>query len=371
METIFQKDEKGNIVPLFLENINENDFKAFFEVIQKLDILNCVKFLNDFIIIIKKSIELGQIIIDFNDLFQKRDNGIIELIIEKYLFQEIKEIEQTSFKNFFIFISNNFQLGKNIYDFIYRIIGKMFRVPVILECNYELVFEKCIDLLKIFYENNEVNKENHQDVYFYFNNNEVKIELIKENELLISNFIIIDMYIYINEFYSNKNSNIIKINFSNNEDIEINLINNNIIQIKYKDQIVNNELLVINNNKWNNLEMKIEKDKILIKINDKNIKVNFNKEVDSINNLIFFSKFNGIISPIIISEIEYEKKENTFSKFFIGKLYKGEFKKRSKKQVKDTESILFEDKNIQDENKNENNQIEQYMNNIPLILFLK
>ena len=58
METIFQKDEKGNIVPLFLENINENDFKAFFEVIQKLDILNCVKFLNDFIIIIKKSIEL-------------------------------------------------------------------------------------------------------------------------------------------------------------------------------------------------------------------------------------------------------------------------------------------------------------------------
>ena len=51
METIFQKDEKGNIVPLFLENINENDFKAFFEVIQKLDILNCVKFLNDFIII--------------------------------------------------------------------------------------------------------------------------------------------------------------------------------------------------------------------------------------------------------------------------------------------------------------------------------
>ena len=179
------------------------------------------------------------------------------------------------------------------------------------------------------------------------------------------------MYIYINEFYSNKNSNIIKINYSNNEDIEINLTNNNNIQIKYKDQIVNNELLVINNNKWNNLEMKIEKDKILIKINDKNIKVNFNKEVDSINNLIFFSKFNGIISPIIISEIEYEKKENTFSKFFIGKLYKGEFKKRSKKQVKDTESILFEDKNIQDENKNENNQIEQYMNNIPLILFLK
>ena len=91
METIFQKDEKGNIVPLFLENINENDFKAFFEVIQKLDILNCVKFLNDFIIIIKKSIELGQIIIDFNDLFQKRDNGIIELIIEKYLLKKLNK----------------------------------------------------------------------------------------------------------------------------------------------------------------------------------------------------------------------------------------------------------------------------------------
>ena len=182
MEKIFQKDEKGNIIPLFLNNINENDFKSFFGVIKELDILNCVKFLNDFIIEIKKSIELGQIIIDFNDLFQKKENGLIELIIEKYLFQEINENEKQSFENFFKYISSNFQLGKNIYDFIYRIIGKMFRVPVILECNYELVFEKCIDLLKIFYENNEVNKENHQDVYFYFNNNEVKIELIKENE---------------------------------------------------------------------------------------------------------------------------------------------------------------------------------------------
>ena len=155
MEKIFQKDEKGNIIPLFLEDINENDFKAFFEVIKKLDILNCVKFLNDFIIIIKKSIELGQIIIDFNDLFQKRDNGIIELIIEKYLFQEINENEKQSFENFFKYISSNFQLGKNIYDFIYRIIGKMFRFPVILECNHEIIFEKCIDLLKIFYENFE------------------------------------------------------------------------------------------------------------------------------------------------------------------------------------------------------------------------
>ena len=141
METIFQKDEKGNIVPLFLENINENDFKAFFEVIQKLDILNCVKFLNDFIIEIKKSIELGQIIIDFNDLFQKKENGLIELIIEKYLFQEINENEKQSFENFFKYISSNFQLGKNIYDFIYRIIGKMILFIGLLEkCFVFLLF---------------------------------------------------------------------------------------------------------------------------------------------------------------------------------------------------------------------------------------
>ena len=99
--------------------------------------------------------------------------------------------------------------------------------------------------------------------------------------------------------------------------------------------------------------------------------MNFNKAIESINNLIFFSKFNGIISPIIISEIEYEKKENTFSKFFIGKLYKGEFKKRSKKQVKDIELTIFEDNKNQDEDKNQNSEIDQYMNNIPLILFFK
>ena len=121
MEKIFQKDEKGNIIPLFLEDINENYFKIFFEEIQKFDIINCVKFLNDFTIEINKSIELGQIIIDFNDLFQKKENGLIELIIEKYLFQEINENEQESFEKFFIFISYNFQLCKNIYDFIYCI----------------------------------------------------------------------------------------------------------------------------------------------------------------------------------------------------------------------------------------------------------
>ena len=175
MEKIFQKDEKGNIIPLFLEDINENYFKIFFEEIQKFDIINCVKFLNDFTIEINKSIELGQIIIDFNDLFQKKENGLIELIIEKYLFQEINENEQESFEKFFIFISNNFQLGKNIYDFIYRIIGKMFRYPVILECNHEILFEKCINLLKIFYENVEINKEIHKDVYFYLNNKEIKV----------------------------------------------------------------------------------------------------------------------------------------------------------------------------------------------------
>ena len=368
MEKIFQKDEKGNIIPLFLNNINENDFKSFFGVIKELDILNCIKFLNDFIIEIKKSIELGQIIIDFNDLFQKKENGLIELIIEKYLFQEINENEKQSFENFFKYISSNFQLGKNIYDFIYRIIGKMFRFPVILE-NREIIFEKCIDLLNILYENFEKNPEINHDVYFYLNNNEIKIEL-KENNLLISDFLLIDMYVYINGFYLNKNSNILKINFSNDEIIEINLINNDNIQIKYNNEIENNDLLVLNSNIWNNLKIKIEKDKISFNINNKMINLNFNKAIESINNFIFFSKFNGIISPIIISEIEYDKKYNSISKFYIKKLFKGEFIDK-KKQTKVIELTIFEDNKNQDDDKNQNSEIDQYMNNIPLILFFK
>ena len=47
------------------------------------------------------------------------------------------------------------------------------------------------------------------------------------------------------------------------------------------------------------------------------------------------------------------------------------FKYGTKKQTKVIELTIFEDNKNQDDDKNQNSEIDQYMNNIPLILFLK
>ena len=171
MELLFQKDEKGFVIPIFKNEINEKSFNTFFKTLEVLSLeenIITLKKLKDLII---ESPEIGQIFLDLDDIYKKRDNGLIEILIEKYLSEEISEEEENFLENFFIFISNPFQIKKNIYDFIYKKIGFMIRSPSKIQFDKKIVFNKCINLLKIFYDKKNVNYEVFKDIFFYLNNN--------------------------------------------------------------------------------------------------------------------------------------------------------------------------------------------------------
>ena len=371
MEEIFQKDNNGNILPLFKENIEEKNFKFFFSEIKDLSIGNCINLIENLKEVLKKSFELGQIILDYNNIYNNNEKGLIQLIMEKYIFEEIKNEEKNIFDDFFIFISNHFQIEKKIYDFIYEIIGKMFRNPIIIKGDYKIIFDKCLDLLNIFYEKKEINSDIYKDNYFYLNNNEI---IVNNNNFFIDKFLSIEFYFFINQFIENSKSILSKIIFSNNDELLIQLLNNNNIEIIFNDEItINENKILIKENLWNNIDIKIRenenKKEILILINNQNFTFEINKEINSLKKMIFFSNFKGNISSIIFSEEKLEKK--FFSKSYIKNLYKTELKEKSKINENNLINIIFKDEEKNEEIIKENNEIEENNNLIPLFLFFK
>ena len=322
MELLFQKDGKGFVIPIFKNEINEKSFNTFFKTLEVLSLeenIITLKKLKDLII---ESPEIGQIFLDLDDIYKKRDNGLIEILIEKYLSEEISEEEENFLENFFIFISNPFQIKKNIYDFIYKKIGFMIRSPSKIQFDKKIVFNKCINLLKIFYDKKNVNYEVFKDIFFYLNNNEINTNISKDNTFSIGNFLEISFFIFINDNYQNLSSSIEKIIFSRTDELLIKLSDKIIIDILYNYNKVHS--ITLNLNQWNYFSIKIKpnqkKCEFSININNDNYNYTITKEINKIINLSFFSNFYGIVSPIIISEEEI-KEIKYFSKTYIKELF--------------------------------------------------
>jgi hypothetical protein len=259
MELLFQKDGKGFVIPIFKNEINEKSFNTFFKTLEVLSLeenIITLKKLKDLII---ESPEIGQIFLDLDDIYKKRDNGLIEILIEKYLSEEISKEEENFLENFFIFISNPFQIKKNIYDFIYKKIGFMIRSPSKIQFDKKIVFNKCINLLKIFYEKKNVNYEVFKDIFFYLNNNEINTNISKDNTFSIGNFLEISFFIFINENYQNLSSSIAKIIFTRTDELLIKLSDKIIIDILYNYNKVHS--IKLNLNQWNYLSIKIKPNK--------------------------------------------------------------------------------------------------------------
>ncbi len=382
MNEIYEKNEKGNKIPLINNNIKKENFISFFNELVKLNISECLPLLEELKDIIIKSPEIGQIILDFNEIYNSNEKGFIEILIEKYLFFECDSESKMKLENFFQFISNPFQINKNIYDFIYQIIGKMFCDPVILNYNHKLIFEDCLHLLKIFYNKIDIEYDKFTDNFFYLYDNEIKTNINKNNQLSFK-FINISFFIYINDYYKNNDSNICKILFLNNNELLMKLKNFN-IELLYNNELIEekNEIS-LNKDKWNLIQLNIKEDEISININKSFSLRKKECKNKSIIDLTFFSKFNGLTSSIIISKEDLVI-NNYFSKSFIQDLYEieridfqnkeygNEIKRKKTNEEIEMNRISTISEKGNDEI-NDNDIIHNYYNfiTIPFILFLQ
>ena len=351
MDKIFEKNSNNKLAPIFKTGLNQSNFM---NIINNLRKIKSKEFINCLFEIIKKSQEIGQILVDIHEIYEYE--GIIEILIEKYIYEDEDNL---SLKKFLIYISNNYEIGKNIYDTIYRIIGKLFwsslsplnKLVSVEKTEYEnkLIFEKCVDLLIIFYNKNDNSNKIMKDNYFYLYNNEIKKNISDDNRIKIKNhYINFYMFIHINEFYENNDSVIINIKFNNNSKLLIKLINKINIEVYYQfSKLDNKENIQLKN--WNKIQIKINNDKFIILINNK-LLIENNIKVNEITELSFYKNFHGIISPIIISDNELEIKEY-FSKQFINNLLTNFI---SKSQMV----------------KHGKNNAEKYYDNIPIVLTL-
>ena len=379
MNELFEKDEKGNKIPLINKNINKENFISFFNKLVNLKISECISLLEELKNIIIKSPQIGQIILDFNEIYNSNEKGFIEILIEKYLFFELDSESKMKLEKFFQFISNPFQINKNIYDFIYQIIGKMFCDPVIINFNHKTIFEDCLNLLKIFYNKSDIEYDNFKDNFFYLYDNEIKTNINKDN-MLKYKFINISFFIYINDYYKNNESIISKILFLNNNELLMKLKNFN-IELFYNNELIgeNNEITLIKD-KWNLIQLNINEDKILININKSFSLEKKECHNESIIDLTFFSKFHGLTSPIIISKEDLTINQY-FSKSFIQDLYETERidfnnkEEKNKIKIKKTNeemNRISSDSEKGNDEISDNEIIHNYYNfiTIPFIIFL-
>ena len=365
MEHLFQKDEKGFIIPVFRDDINKKSFLKFLNIIKQLKKEDNIKLIKDFLILIKKTPELCQIILDINDLFKINEKEFLEQLIDLYCYENIKKDDKKFLENFFYFISNPFQIKKKIYDYIYRKIGNIFQIPLKTKENPKKILNKCVNLLSILYHNEEINYEFFKDNFFYLCNNELITNISNENVFTIRNLLNINFFIYINQNYNNLNSLLLKICFSNINSFEIKLTNNNNIESLFNENKIHSTR--IQNNKWSFIQVIIKTNKnkkceINIKINDETWNSIISKEINEIIGISFFSKFCGIISPIIIYEKENEI-HNYFTKKYIKELIYGINKNK----------LNINNKIINSINNEINKKIEinnEFYFDIPILLFI-
>lgn len=113
MDILFEKNFNKIIIKLLNSNLTILDIQQFV-----INIKENSELINSLIETMKKLPEIGQLLLDIHIIY--KIDGIIEYLIEIYMNEE-----DTMLKKFFIFISQSFQIGKHIYDFIFKKIGKL------------------------------------------------------------------------------------------------------------------------------------------------------------------------------------------------------------------------------------------------------
>ena len=204
MDLIFERDLNEKIIPVIREpNLKKNDIQNFIKYIKE---TKNNDYINDLNKIIENSPEIGQILLDIHDIY--KIDGIIECLILKYIENDEGLID------FFNLISKSFQINKYIYDFIYKQIGKLFKKPIgVLEndnnenINNKMIFKRCLNLLEIFYNKDDDNLKIKNN-FFYLYNNKITIK-----DITLNNDIYIGLCLYINQYYENNKSIILKLNF--------------------------------------------------------------------------------------------------------------------------------------------------------------
>ena len=294
MDILFEKNFNKIIIKLLNSNLTILDIQQFV-----INIKENSELINSLIETMKKLPEIGQLLLDIHIIY--KIDGIIEYLIEIYMNEE-----DTMLKKFFIFISQSFQIGKHIYDFIFKKIGKLNIKNINEDQKIEFpnekeikLFERGIDLLMIFYKQYDNSQFLIKESFLYLNNNKIKI---KDIDFDSKQNIHIGLNLYINSYCLNEASIILKIKISNQTNLVIKLLDNINIEIFINDEKINDELINFKMNFWNFILIEISKDKIDVCINDKITNVNINETILKIN-LTFYKQFNGIISlPIIFNE---------------------------------------------------------------------
>ena len=85
METILEKDENNKLIPLIKNEETKKNFELMYENLKNKKINEIFLLTDEFQEIIKQSPEIIQMILDFNEIHKIKDEGIIEILIEKYL----------------------------------------------------------------------------------------------------------------------------------------------------------------------------------------------------------------------------------------------------------------------------------------------
>lgn len=294
MDILFEKNFNKIIIKLLNSNLTILDIQQFV-----INIKENSELINSLIETMKKLPEIGQLLLDIHIIY--KIDGIIEYLIEIYMNEE-----DTMLKKFFIFISQSFQIGKHIYDFIFKKIGKLNIKNINEDQKIEFpnekeikLFERGIDLLMIFYKQYDNSQFLVKESFLYLNNNKIKI---KDIDFDSKQNIHIGLNLYINSYCLNEASIILKIKISKQTNLVIKLLDNINIEIYLNDEKINDELINFKMNFWNFILIEISKDKIYVCINDKITNININETILKIN-LTFYKQFNGIISlPIIFNE---------------------------------------------------------------------
>ena len=354
LDNIFEKDNnnKNEYLPKFKEckNIieNINQFILYFKIVSNSE-ENKIKLIKIFTKIIQNSPELGYYFINKNLL--NLNDSLLEILIDNYLQTKNKNYIETLEKFFADLLSTN-TINKPIYDYIYKIISKQYKI---FDSN---LFSKQIDLLNIFYGKNAIKYSNTflPKNYFYFKNNNHLINLLEQQifKLEFLNGLTIVIWFFLESFNQKKEQvclielngeeEIIKIKlvdtkicFSYNgtdfDEMSIDILKDKWIQLHLILDKKNNSIMLnvyydednsdkINNNKNNNYNKKNKnKNENKDKNNKNDDKLSKKLNISNINSkyisMVFFNEFIGKFTSILILS-NFKKCQNKKIKYLYG-----------------------------------------------------
>jgi hypothetical protein len=365
--------QNANLIPNILENLNYLNNK--WTIDEKLEIIN---FLTINFRLIPHNVQI------FSKCFLRDEKNIskklylIHILIDLYLNQSLLNPEETimslegdlhvekTILDCLIEIVNNFDVTKEIFDYVYQKLAKYFRVEKdkILQ---KSLLNKNLKLLSILY--GEQNNSTHPCNYFYFTGNgSIKVSdrylSSKEDRIKLNSGCVITLWFKLkydfleNNFTINSNNNklspglsdIINIKCTKEQNITLSLQNSKLFLKNYSEK---DPIYQVNIDEWVYLSL-IIKPKTFMKstefvllINEKIINFqipNFNCECE-VNEASFFNNFCGNASSIIfLNKAISEEYVKNFREFPFG-IYKEkiltEFMRRGYSKYMENSNMKF------------------------------